>query len=495
VSHWDQENGPGGHCLTRGSADAPIRSAIMAQSGNHKLMKLPFFLRHDTVNKRIFRAALIVGAVTVLVKVGTTVKDLSVARFFGRNDSLDAFLFAFMLPAFALTVLIGGVSATLVPVLVETRQKEGPVAGQQLLASVLLLTILALVVVALFLGLFAPVYLPYLAHNFPPGKIALTRDFLYMLIPWLILSGIATFIGYVLNSVEKFAVPALTPILTPLAILVCIAFWARPATGFSLATGTVAGSFLEVTLLLYLARKHELLGALRWHGFSSRVCAVLSQTAPMMAGGLLMGTTSVVDQSMAAMLASGSVAALSYGNKVPMGLLSIGATALSTAILPYFSRMAADSDWAGCRHTLKRYTTLMLAVSVPATALLILFSRPLVKLLFQRGAFTSVDTAIVSRVQIYYCLQIPFYVLCMLFVRFLSSVRRNDLLMFGAAINLVVDIVMNLVLMRIWGVAGIALSTSIVTFGSLCFLSISSIRLLSRQTRKALDPVPAGASR
>jgi putative peptidoglycan lipid II flippase len=455
-------------------------------------MKLRFFSRDDSVNKRILRAAFIVGAVTVLVKVGTAVKDLSVARFFGRNDSLDAFLFAFMLPAFALTVLIGGVSAALVPVLVETRHKEGPAACQQLLASVLLLTIMALVAAALFLGLFAPLYLPYLAHNFPPAKIALTRHFLYLLVPWLILSGIAMFIGYVLNSVEKFAVPALTPILTPLAILVCIAFWARPATGFSLAVGTVAGSFLEITFLYYLAQKHELLGALRWHGFSQNVRAVLSQTAPMMAGCLLMGTNAVVDQSMAAMLPSGSVAALSYGNKVPTGLLSIGATALSTAMLPYFSRLAAESDWAGCRHTLKRYTALTLAISVPATVLFILFSRPLVRIFFQRGAFTSLDTDLVSRVQIYYCLQIPFYALSMLFVRFLSSIRRNDLLMFGAAINLVVNIAMNLVLMRIWGVAGIALSTSIVSCASLCFLSICSIRLLSRQTRKALDPVPAG---
>jgi putative peptidoglycan lipid II flippase len=123
-------------------------------------MRLRFSSRDDSVNKRIFRAALTVGAVTVLVKVGTAIKDLSVARFFGRNDSLDAFLFAFMLPAFALTVLIGGVSAALVPVLVETRHKEGPVASQQLLASVLLLTIMALVGTALFLGLFAPLYLP-----------------------------------------------------------------------------------------------------------------------------------------------------------------------------------------------------------------------------------------------------------------------------------------------------------------------------------------------
>jgi putative peptidoglycan lipid II flippase len=189
---------------------------------------------------------------------------------------------------------------------------------------------------------------------------------------------------------------------------------------------------------------------------------------------------------MAALLGSGSVSALSYGSKVPVGLVAIGAMALSTATLPYFSQMAAANDWQGCRHTLKRYSVLMLSVSVPITVLLIIFSRPLVRVLFQRGAFTSFDTDLVSRVQVFYCLQIPFYVLGMVFVRFISSVRRNDLLMYAAAINLVVDIVMNLVLMRIWGVAGIALSTSIVMMISFLFVCISSIRLLSRQSQKAL---------
>jgi putative peptidoglycan lipid II flippase len=456
-------------------------------------MRSQFLTPHDSVNKRIFRAALAVALATVVVKAGTAVKDLAVAHSFGRGDSLDAFLFAFMLPSFALNLIVGAVSAALVPVLVETRQKYGVPAGQQLLSSVMLLAGSALVAVALLLALLAQLYLPWLAHNFPVQKQLLTREFLYFLAPWLVLSGLATFLACVLNAIEQFAVPALIPILTPTAVLFCIAVWIRPGSGFALALGTVAGSFLEAALLYYLARKHQILGSVRWHGFDPRVQAVLSQTGPMMAGCLLMGATPVVDQFMAAMLGSGNVSALSYGSKVPAGLLAIGATALSTATLPYFSRMAADNDWQGCRHTLKRYSVLMLSVSIPITVVLIAFSKPLVRLLFQRGAFTSLDTDVVSQVQACYSLQIPCYVLCMLFVRFISSVRRNDLLMYASGINLVVDIAMNLILMRVWGVAGIAVSTAIVMAGSLTFLALSSFRLLNRQSAVVLTAVHAPA--
>jgi putative peptidoglycan lipid II flippase len=204
-----------------------------------------------------------------------------------------------------------------------------------------------------------------------------------------------------------------------------------------------------------------------------------------------MGATPVVDQTMAAMLGSGSVAALSYGSKVVAGLLAIGATALSTAVLPYFSKMAAESDWQGCRHTLKRYVWLVLSTTVPLTLLLFVFSKYLVQVLFQRGAFTSMDTEVVSQVQKFYCLQIPFYVVSMLFVRFISSVRRNDLLMYAAAINLVIDIVMNLVLMRWLGIAGIALSTSIVAVISVVFLWACSFKVMSKREPGMLTAVQA----
>ena len=429
-------------------------------------MRLKFFTAQDSINKKIFRAAFAIALATVVVKAATTVKDLAVAHSFGRSDNLDAFLFALMLPAFVLNLIVAAVSTALVPVLVDTRQNEGENAARQLLSSVMLLTGAALVVVAVALTLFAPLYLPYLAHSFAPEKQLLTRQFLYLLAPWLVLSGLATFLATVLNAIEKFAVPALVPILTPFLVFLCIALWPRPGSGFALAAGTVAGSFLEAVFLYYLARKHCVVGALQWDGMSPRLRVVLSQTGPMMAGCLLMGSTPLVDQVMAAILGSGSVSALSYGNKITAGLLAIGATALGTAALPYFSTMAAAGDWQGCRHTLKRYSLLILSVSVPATVLLIVFSPFLIRILFQRGAFTSLDTAIVSRVQACYALQIPFYVLCILFVRFISSVRRNDLLMYASAINLVVNIGMNLVLMRIWGVAGIALSTAIVTLVS-----------------------------
>jgi len=250
---------------------------------------------------------------------------------------------------------------------------------------------------------------------------------------------------------------------------------------FTLAFGVVAGSIVEATVLVHVLKTCGMRFRLRWNGLDPDVRSVLRQYAPVLAGSVLMGSTTVVDQAMAAMLGSGSVAALSYAYKIVGLIVAIGATAVTTAALPYFSHMASDQDWAGCRHTLKRFTALILGATVPLTLALMVFSHPLIRFIFQRGAFNAVDTDLVSRVQLFYFIQIPFYMCGMLFVRFLSSIRRNDVLMYGSAISLALDISLNLVLMRKMGIAGIALSTSLVLFTSFVFLGVCTIKFLPKK--------------
>jgi putative peptidoglycan lipid II flippase len=178
---------------------------------------------------------------------------------------------------------------------------------------------------------------------------------------------------------------------------------------------------------------------------------------------------------MAAMIGPGSVATLSYGNKVVSFIMGTGSMALGTAVLPHVSRMVVMADWGGLRHTLKTYARLIALVTVPLTLIIVYFSSPIVGLLYERGAFTTANTQLVSRVQAFYLLQMPFYMVGMLGVRVLSALIKNQILMIISGINLIVNILGNYFLMKVLGVAGISLSTSIVYMisMSLIFLSLS----------------------
>jgi len=193
-----------------------------------------------------------------------------------------------------------------------------------------------------------------------------------------------------------------------------------------------------------------------------KIRRLAGQFLPVMSGSILNSGNFVVDQAMAAMLAAGSVAALSYGNRVVQLPLSLSAAALGTALMPYLSRLAAGRDWLALDRTVRRYIKFALVITLPITAGLFFFSKPIVSLLFYRGAFTAADLESVSRIQAFYALQIPSYLVSIVVVRLISSVQANQLLLFATIINLFTNVILNYAFMRWLGPPGIALSTSIV---------------------------------
>jgi len=427
-----------------------------------------------TPARKILNAAASVAACSALVGLASTGKELAVARWFGRSDALDAYLIAYLLPSFLVTLVAGSFNAAMIPTLIEVREREGEEAAQRLFSGVMAVSLGLLVGVSVVVGLLAPYFLPILGSGFSPAKLMLTRRLLYILLPFIFLSGLAVVWTAILNAGEQFGLPALSAILTPLSIIGFLLLLGKAWGTFTLAAGTVTGVGLQAALLGSLLRKRGVRLEPRWYGWDPNLRKVIGQYAPMLAGALLMGSTELVDQSMAAMLEPGSVAALNYARKIISLFIVVGAAPVGNAALPYFSQMVASHDWRGCRHTLRVYSRLIVLVTVPITLALVVFSHPLIRILFQRGAFTAADTGVVSRVQAFLSLQIPFYFLTILGVRLISALKKNFVLMIVSGVNMVLNVVFNLILMRYWGVAGIALSTSFV-YVVACGLVFASI--------------------
>jgi putative peptidoglycan lipid II flippase len=163
-------------------------------------------------------------------------------------------------------------------------------------------------------------------------------------------------------------------------------------------------------------------------------------------------------------------------------VLTLGAGAVSTAVVPYFSRMIAHRDWAGCRHTLRTWVRLTALASAPIALALIAGSHWLIRVTFQHGVFGPRDTVAVTPVLAMYAIQIPFFVSSRVFYRFLVAMRRTDLIFYCGLLNLALDIVLNLALMRWFGVAGIALATSLWTVGTFLFLWYWTWKLLPTES-------------
>jgi putative peptidoglycan lipid II flippase len=418
--------------------------------------------QQQSVNRRIFAALLTVGGFALVVNLAAAAKELVVARQFGTGDAMDALLIAFLLPSYAVNVLAGSSSAAIVPTFVQVREDEGNEKAQQLLSGVIIWNTAMLAVVSVLLAFSASFILPIIGSGFSTSKLELTHSLFLVFLPILVISGLKMTWAAILNACDRFALVALSPIMIPVASIAMLLLLGKIWGIYALAIGTLSGYVIEAGLLGWSLGRHGFCIMPRWNGLDHTFRKVVNQYMPIVAGALLMCGTMLVDQSMAAMLGAGSVATLNYGSKAVTLILGIGAASLGTAVFPHFSRMAAVSDWAGIRHTLKTYTYLILLVTIPVTLVLAFFSEPLVRLLFERGAFTPVDTRVVSQVQALLLLQLPFYFLGILIVRLISSLKMNRILMQAALINLLSKVIFNYFLMKQLGVAGIALSTTLV---------------------------------
>jgi len=438
-----------------------------------------------TSNQKILRAIVVVTLGTIAAKLVATAKELTVAAWFGRGDAIDAFLIALLVPTTVIGLAAGSFSAALIPTYIRVREQQGDEAAQQLFSSVQVASLGFLALVSILLASTAHFYVPLLGSAFNPGKLLLTERLSYLLLPFIVLNGAIIIWSAVLNAGERFALPALTPAVTPLVAVLALLMFGRRWGIYSLAVGTVVGSGLEAFLLGCVMRARGFRPGFRWCGTTPELRQVLRQYIPMLAGALLMGTAPVIDQAMAAMLKGGSVAALLYGNRVVTVVMMLTSAALGTAVLPYFSQMAVKEDWSGCRRTLKVYSILIIVDTIPLTLAVIAGSSWLTRILYQRGAFTAADTAVVSSVQAFFALTVPFYTWGSLLVRFISSMQHNDLLGYFSLLSAVLNVVLNLVLMKRLGVPGIALSTSLVYMISCMLMGVAALKLLRRKEEKS----------
>jgi putative peptidoglycan lipid II flippase len=418
-------------------------------------------LSSGSVNRQIFGAAAIVTGMTLLVRIVSVSKEFIVAWRFGTSNQVDALVIALLLPQFIAHIVAGSFKPAFIPTYISVKEQQGQQQAQKLLSGVIFYLIGFLLLVTILMVAFAPLYLPKIAPGFDFGKIDFTFQLLLAVSPLILINGILAIYQGVLNSGERFALAAILPIVSPalsIILLLTCSSWGV----FALIVGLVGGQLLQVICLGISLRRNGIRLIPKLSKLDSHLKNVFGLYKASAAAAFLMGSTKLVDQSMASMLAPGSVAALNYGYKltsVPLGLATVG---LSTVVMPYFSKMIAREDWHSVRQTLKHYLKLIWLTTIPLTMMLLIFSVPLVRLLLERGAFTADDTTLVAQIQALYALQIPFFIANVFVVRLITSMRHNHLLTWVSALNLLTNILFNFLFIQWMGVAGIALSTSLV---------------------------------
>jgi putative peptidoglycan lipid II flippase len=444
----------------------------------------------DSASGRIFAATILVAGLSTLVIAITLLKEILIAHCLGTSDALDAFYVAFLLPRFLISIITSSGNAAFIPTYLEVQRREGIEAARRLFSSFVVSSLVLLCLLSFALAIAQRWVFPVIAYGFAPNKLALTRLLFFILLVSTCLSGLNAVWRAVLNAHERFALTAIAPIASPVVIAVLL-ITSRPTSRvYALTFGSVLGTVGELVIAGYGLRGREIPLIPRWHGLNPALKRAFAQTWPATVGSLLMGSTVLVDQAMAASLGPGSVSALNYANKILSLVLAIGLASLSTAILPAFSQQTAGSDWSSMRAVLSTYRRGMLLVASVLTVLLVAFSRPIVGLILQGGAFSAEDADLVARVQMLLVVQLPFYATGILYVNAIQALKRNQVLMWGTLISVSLNATLNYLFMKVLGLPGIALSTSVVYAVSFFYLGFMLERVIKEREADMTSEAP-----
>jgi putative peptidoglycan lipid II flippase len=408
----------------------------------------------------ILRNSLSVSVVIVLVKILAMGKEAVVAYFFGTSGALDTYLIAFLLPSLAVNVFGASFQSALVPALVGSKNAGTDIDRDNFVNACLTRYTFALVILTVILAIIAPLFIELVGYGYlSTGELQATY-WTYLLLPVFFFGSLSAFFVGILAAEKRFLLAAVIPAVTSVITIIFLVVFSGDWGIESLAIGVVTGYIAEAFILALVVRSAGIHLHLSWMHLSDRTRKVFQQTRYIAVGAALMSGTTLVDQAAATWLDEGAVATLSYATRLTAVLLTIAAS-LSTVSLPYFSDLVETRNWSSLRVTIRMLGGVVVIGSAIVVAGVAYFSEPIVALMFERGNFSQADTRQVAWVQAIIVMQMPFYILVQLASRIFFAVKMGRLVIWISFVIFASNFIGDVVLLQVWGIAGIALATVI----------------------------------
>jgi len=356
--------------------------------------------------RQIARAATLVMALFVVSRILGLVRQMVIGALFGTSGDLDAYLAANRISDTVFLVISGGALGSAFIPTFAGHLAQGDRAGAWRLASAIVnLALIVLTATAGLMALFAPALVRMaIAPGFDPSQQALTARLLRLMLVSPVIFGVSGVVMGALNAHQHFLLPALAPSLYNLSIIGGALLLGSRLGVLGMAAGVVAGAALHLLvqvpgLLRYGARYAPTLGL-----DNPSVREVGRLMAPRVLGTAITQLNFVVNNSLASMMGEGAVSAINYAWLLMLLPQGVFAQAVGTAAFPTFAEQAARGERAGLRTTLAATLRAVFFLSLPATVGLLVLGRPLVGLLFERGAFEAASTEAVAWALAFYAL-------------------------------------------------------------------------------------------
>jgi putative peptidoglycan lipid II flippase len=414
---------------------------------------------------RIARNTAIFSFLTGFSRVVGLLREIIFASYFGTKGFASAYTIASQVPNFVANLFAqSALSAAFVPVFTDLLQKGRRTEAVRLASTLFWIMLIGLGAITAFFILAAGIIMPlFIGATFTGALNHLTVGLSQVMFPVVLLLGLNGLLVGVLQSYEHFTIPALSPAVWNVVIIVLLVVLAPHFHGedkiYAFAVGVLAATVVQVAMAFGALGRIDfrLRVSIDWH--DPRIKQVFMLMLPVTIGLGIVNLDQLINSVFGSLVSKEAPIAINNAFRVymlPQGVFSV---AVATVLFPTLSRMASRRDTAAMRSAVGNGMRQINLLLIPAAAFMIVLPTPIVRLLFERGEFNAQSTHLVSIALFWFAFSLPFGGVNLLLTRTFFAVQRPWIPTGLAAMNIVIDIIVSVALYKPLGIAGLIIGT------------------------------------
>lgn len=414
----------------------------------------------------VARNTVIFSIATGLSRVAGLIREIVASSYFATSGAFSAFTIAFQVPNLVRSLFAdAALSAAFVPVFTELLEKGSKREAVKLASTLffLILAVLSLVCIAFVAG--ADLIMPaFTGDEFSSELDSLTAGLAQVMFPIVVLLGLNGLLVGILNAYDHFSVPAISPLVWNVVILVFLIgtrpFFSGDDELYAYAIGILAGTVVQLGMAVPVLRRLDFALELSFDWRDPRVKQVLHLMLPVTIGLGIINFNLLINSTLGSLISEQAPRAIDAAFRIymlPQGIFSV---AIATVLFPALSRFAARQDLAGLRERLAQGLRLVSLLLIPAAAATLALSTPITRLIYEHGEFGPGSTELVSEALFWFSFSLPFNGLNLLLTRTFFSLQKPWLPTAISVAGLAVNVAVSVALYGPLGIGGIVIGTA-----------------------------------
>jgi len=426
------------------------------------------------------RATFILMAITILSKIIGFGREITLSYIYGASSISDAYLISITIPSVIFGFVAIGLTAGYIPMYSNIIQRDGESEANAFTNNLINILFVVCSIIVFFGFFYTEQIVRIFASGFEGETLTLTVRFTKISLLAIYFTGLISIFTGFLQIKGNYFIPALIGL--PLNFVLILSIIISHNTNIILlSVGFIIAVTSEVLLMLPFVLK---IGYKYSRIFNVRDKNIISMgyiILPLVLGTSVNQINALVDRTLASRISVGGISALNYANRLTGFILGIFVVSIVTILYPIISKMAAEKNISGLKDSLSEAITGINILVLPAMIGSMIFATPIVSILFGRGAFNTQAIILTSSALFFYSIGMIGFGLREVLSRAFYSLQDTKTPMINAAIGMVLNIILNIILSRYLGIGGLALATSIAALFTTGLMFIS--------LRKKIGPI------